>query len=161
MINISVNKLANFFDKQLVDVKKLLIVSDHGTYELFGRFRIKHNSSYFTIVDVKTKELLDFSNLKHAVSWCILEDSGLYSDARRLQSLDLKLCSLQTDIAVHRRMIKVSTDVDSRLLYTIKLQEDSYKRKSVVREIESFINKSKILQDKKFDSEKEHKFKYL
>lgn len=161
MINLSANKLAKFFDRQISDVKNILIVSTQGTYDLFGRFRIENKNLYFLVTDTKTKNTVDFSSLKNAVAWCVLEDEGRYRDSRRLQTLDLKLCSLQTDIEVHRRMIKVSSDSDSKLLYILKLQEDSYKRKIVIQEIETFINTSKTIQAKKFDSEKEHKFKCL
>jgi hypothetical protein len=161
MINLKISKLAKFFDQELEDAKKILIVSNNGVYELFGRFMIEPKKSYFLVTDFKTKEAVEFSSLKYAMAWCILLDSNKYVDSRRLHSLDLKLCSLYTDIAVHRKLLKAANDSDAKLLYKIKLQEDSFKRRTVIKEIDTYINNSKTLQGRKFNTKKEHKFKYL
>lgn len=161
MINLSVSKLARFFDQELEEAKKFLIVSNNGVYELFGRFKIEPKKTYFLVTDFKTKETVEFSSLKYAVAWCILLDGEKHVDSRRLHTLDLKLCSLYTDIAVHRKMLKSANDSDAKLLYKIKLQEDSFKKKTVIKEIDTYINNSKTLQGKKFTVKKERNFRYL
>lgn len=161
MISLSVSKLAKFFDKGIEETKKILIVSSNGTYELFGRFKIESNQMDFHVTDFETKETVNFSSLKYAVAWCVFLGENKYMYSKRLQLLDLKLSSLKTDIAVHRKMLKASIDEGSKLLYKIKLQQDSYKRKEVIAEIEFYINNSKKLQGTKFNTNKELNFKYL
>lgn len=161
MINLRVSKLAKFFDQELEQAKKILIVSNNGTYELFGRFKVDLVDSYFSVLDIKTRETVQFSSLKYAVAWCILADSGRHIDSRRLHMLDLKLCSLNIDAKVHKNMLKSATNEESKLLYKIKLQEDFYRRKAVMSEITAHINNSKTLQSSKFSSKKERNFRYL
>jgi hypothetical protein len=161
MSKLSAIKLAKFFEREINLSKSLLIVDISGTYELFGRYRIEPKENYFVIYDIKTRTQLDFSTLKYATAWCILTESNKLMESRRLQMLDLKLTSLYTDIQIHRKMLKTSSNSSVKLLHTIKLQEDSYKRKTVIKEIDMYINNSKTLQVKKFTSKKERNFKYL
>lgn len=161
MISLNVTKLAKFFDKEIKDSKNLLIVLNNGTYQLFGRYKIEPNSTYCEVYDTKTKQTVQFSTLKYATAWCILTDSNKFVESRRLQLLDLKLCSLDTDMQIHRKMLKSSCDLDAKLLYSIKLQEDSYNRRIVIKEIDTYINNSKTLQDRNFAGKKERNFKCL
>jgi len=146
MINFRASKLAKFFDKELRDAKKMLIVAGPTGYELFGR--------------IQYDEKVELSSLKHAVAWCILADCGKYHQSRRLHFLDLKLLSLATDTTIHRKKLKsASTDYD-RLLYKIKLQEDFHRRKTVISEIETYIKNSKNLHEVKMTPKKQRIFKY-
>lgn len=161
MNSLSVSKLAKFFDQEIAIAKKLLIVSNNGVYELFGRFRIEPIDSYFIVIDTSTKERVEFSTLKYAVVWCVLIEGRKFTESRRLEKLDLKLSSLHIDIQANRKILKTSTNAYTKIIHATKLQEDSYKRRNVIREIESFINSSKMLQDKKFSSGKEQKNRLL
>jgi hypothetical protein len=153
-----VSKLAKFFDREIKDAKKILIVSSNGAYELFGRFKIEPNSTHITVVDFNTRTTLDFSSLQYAAAYCVLLEGDNRVDARRVYLLDLKLSSLCLDISIHRKMLRVANDEDAKLLYKIKLQEDSYRRKTVIQEINSYINNSKILQGRTFTPTKRKKF---
>lgn len=62
-------------------------------------------------------------------------------------------------MAIHKKLVKLSTS-DNRLVYSIKLQEDSYRKKAVVSEIDQLINKSKTLQELRFQKPKPNKFSY-
>jgi hypothetical protein len=153
-----VSKLAKFFDREIKDAKKILIVSTNGAYELFGRFKIEPKNSHVAVVDFNTRTTLEFSSLQYAAAYCVLLEGESHVAARRVHLLDLKLSSLCLDMSVHRKMLKVSTSADSKLLYKIKLQEDSFRRKTVIQEINSYINNSKILQGKTFTTRKRKKF---
>lgn len=160
MINFRASKLAKFFDKELRDAKKMLIVAGPTGYELFGRFKIEPVGSYFLVSDINYNERVELSSLKHAVAWCILADCGKHHQSRRLHFLDLKLISLATDTTIHRKKLKsASTDYD-RLLYKIKLQEDFHRRKTVISEIELYIKNSKNLHEVKMTPKKQRIFKY-
>lgn len=160
MITFSASKLAKFFDKELKDIMKIVIVSSPTGYELFGRFKIESNNSYFYVFDIKYNEKVELSSLKNAVAWCILADCGKYHQSRRLYALDLKLSSINMDTTIHRKKLKsANTDYD-KLLYKIKLQEDFYKRKLVIDEIDTYVKKSKTLHNIKMNPKKQPIFKY-
>ena len=110
MTNVDVKKLAAFFEESLSNrITDLVVASGPNSYELFGRFRI-HAQDYQTYVayDNLTKECKEFSALRYAASWCTLLNSNKHSESRRLCSLDLKLCSIQVDLAIHRKKLKAA-----------------------------------------------------
>jgi hypothetical protein len=160
MISFSASKLARFFDKEIKDASKMMIVAGPTGYELFGRFKIEPKSSYFYVSDIRYTEKVELSSLKTAVAWCILSDSGKHHQSRRLQLLDLKLSSLDTDTKIHRKKLKSATTDYDKLLYKIKLQEDFFKRKMVINEIDSYIKNSKTLHQVKMNPKKPRIFKY-
>jgi hypothetical protein len=160
MISFSASKLAKFFDTELKGASKMLIVAGPTGYELFGRFKIEPKSSYFYVSDIRYSEKVELSSLKNAVAWCILSDSGKHHQSRRLQLLDLKLSSLDTDAKIHRKKLKSANTDYEKLLYKIKLQEDFFKRRLVIKEIDSYIKNSKILHQVKLNPNKQRIFKY-
>jgi len=163
MSNINVKKIAAFLEESLSHkIKDLIVASGPNSYDLFGRFRI-HSPDYQThiVYDNLTKETREFSALRYAASWCTLVNSNRYMESRRLCSLDLKLCSIQVDLAIHKKMLKTASTPEERILYSNKLQEDSYKRKVVLQEMQTFINSSKTLQAKKFTVRNARNFKAL
>jgi hypothetical protein len=155
----TVSKLANFFDKAIkVDARQALITGSNGEYTVYGRYYIKPVSNEFLVYDINTKENITLSSLKHAMTWCTLIDCKQHVQAKRLTVLDLKLISIKLDMAIHKKLVKSSSE--NRLLYTIKLQEDSYRKKTVLSEITNLINKSKILQEHRFQKPKRNKIRY-
>jgi hypothetical protein len=142
-------KLSRFFDKSLKDVGNILLVRSNNTYMLFNRFKITNNTMC-NVYDIKTKETIEFSSLKCSMSYCILVSNSKYTDSRRLYSLDLKLSSLYTDINIHKSMLRNADSIEKRMLYANKLQEDTYQKKLITKEINSYINSSSTLIYRKF-----------
>jgi hypothetical protein len=160
MITFRAAKLARFFNEEFKDTSKILIVAGQTGYELFGRFKIEFNNSYFCVSDINSNKKVELSSLKHAVTWCILTDSSKHDQSQRLHLLDLKLSSLSMDTMIHRNKLKSAITDSNRLLYKIKLREDSYKRKLVIQEIDTYIKNSKILYTMKTNPKKQPIFKY-
>lgn len=148
----AVTKLSKFFDDELQSsIKDVLITKDGmGRLTLFGEYFITPTDKY---VKVRGKRLsLEFSNVKNALAYVTLHHAGKYSEANRIQHLDLSLCSVNLDLAVHRNILKSKTDTSSKMIYLIKVQEDTIKRRRIVNEIKSHINSSVRLQGSKFNA---------
>lgn len=160
----NVSKLAKFFDGEInSEIKELVVTDDSkGTYTFYGKYLIKmFPGGQYKAVVLDTKEIAEFSVLKNAVSWCTLHNAKLYKEARRLAYLDLKLSSLRVDTAIHRQLLKNATNSDGKLLYAIKVQEDTHRHRQVVQEINTYINNSKSIQASKFAKTKQPNFRYL
>jgi hypothetical protein len=156
----SVAKLSKFFDKAMrADAKHLLITFADGEYNVFGRFSIKIKGTDYIVDDIVIKQTVVFSTLKNALSWCTLTDCKKYKHSDRLSTLELKLLSLELDIAVHKKKLKSASNND-RSVYLTKLQEDTYRKRLVLAEIEDLINQSKRLQEDRFHKAKQQKFNY-
>lgn len=143
-------KLASFFDQELKSgLKDLVITYANNRYELFGRYRIDAANGEVTVLDSRSKERLAFSSLKNAVVYCTLSAGGKYAESRRLQAIDLKLLSLQIDIQVHRNLVRSAESDEAKFIYVNKLREDSYKKRLLTEEINSYINSSKVILEAK------------
>lgn len=146
----SVSKLATFFDQEIKSgLKDLIITYSNNRYELFGRYRIDIVDGVFKVIDIKHRDKSEFASLKYAVMYCTLANAGKYKESRRLHMLDLKLSSLQVDMAVHKKMIKSASDSEQKCIYTTKLQEDAYQKKLLMVEVNTYINSSKRILESK------------
>jgi hypothetical protein len=99
-----------------------------------------------------TRNRVDFLSLKNATAWCVLRNSGDNQGASRIHNLDLKLSSIDIDIAVHKNKIKNAKSNFGTLISITKLQEDTYKRRWLVSELSHYINQSKRIQNNKFNA---------
>jgi hypothetical protein len=159
-----INKLEKFFNKELTsELKDVMIINDgDNNYELFGKYYISPMSSGYFKVTVKTSyDTHDFASVKNAVAWCTFDNAKKYSEANRIKDLDLRLCSMEVDLAIHKKMVKNTKDSNNKWIYIIKLQEDTLKKKMMLREINSYINTSKTIQAQKFSKTKQPGFNHM
>lgn len=156
-------KLENFLTQQLSgDLRTILITTDdNGNYQLFGKYVIIPTKGGYYKVVVNATEEYEFGTVKHAVAWCTFDQSKKYREAKRIKELDLKLCSMEVDIAIHKKMAKNAKDDSLKCIYITKLQEDGIKKKIMLREINSYINTSKMIQAQRFEQKKQPNFSHL
>lgn len=157
-------KLDQFFSREInANLKDVLISCDRlGKYSLFGKYTIvPTNEEYYRITVSGSNTSYEFASMKNALTWCVFSNSEKKREARKIQLLDMKLCSVDVDLAVHRRKLKTASDAFTKDIYIIKVQEDTIKRKQIVAEINSYINNSRQIQDRKFIGKNKMNFKYL
>jgi hypothetical protein len=162
MLNEPRKKLDKFLEKNVTSAVKDLLVwkNNDGTYNIFGNYKITllENGLYkIDILDNPDKPELIVSSLKTAVTWCIFEKNKKYKETRRIIEIDSLLGSLDVGIAIHRRMMQKSSDIEDKLLYSIKLNEEKLKKKRFLEEIKEYVNLSKYWQNAKF-KENRNKF---
>lgn len=155
------SKLASFVENELSsELKEVILTKDTtGKYYLFSKYIIVHNKNTFKVYCLTNEQTFEFASLKNATAWCILDNAGKYMDARRIESLDLKLSSVDVDIAMHKNKIKNSTNNFNMFISVAKLQHDTEKRRMIVSELTGYINISKRIQDKNFRT-KDSKIKH-
>lgn len=155
-------KLASFVDNELSsELQEVIFAKDtSGKYYLLGKYVIVNNKNICKVYCLKNGLTHDFTSLKNATAWCILDNAGKYSDSRRVECLDLRLSSIDVDIAVHKNKIKNSSNNFSMLVSVTKLQQDTYKRRMIVAELAEYINHSKRIQESNFRI-KDSKIKHL
>lgn len=150
----SIKALSNFIDGELdTDLQEVLFTKDNqGKYYLFGKYVIMRLNNLYKVYCLNTRTKLDFLSLKNATAWCVLRNSGDNHGASRIHNLDLKLSSIDIDIAVHKNKIKNAKSNFGTLISITKLQEDTYKRRWLVSELSHYINQSKRIQNNKFNA---------
>lgn len=139
----TVSNLHKFFDDELKsELKGIMITRDHnGVLTVFGEYSIAPMKGGY--VKVLGKNLsLEFTFIKNALAYVTLLHAGKVREAERVYQLDLKLCSINVDLEVHRNILRKRSNPNDKLLYIIKVQEDSAKKRKIVEEIKSYINSS-------------------
>jgi len=144
LLNTSVNKhdLRN-------KIKDLFIVrEDDGSYNLFGRYLIENKDGEYLLQEKGEDTLHVFYFLKHAVTWCVLNNNKKYKDVRRILELDSELVSLDAAIENHTRLARKKCE--NAQIYNAKLQEEKLKKRKVLEEINGYTALSKHIQSKKY-----------
>jgi hypothetical protein len=146
--------LSKFVTNELsTEIQEVVFSRDtQGKYYLFGKYVIVQTPNLYKVYCLVKRTKLDFSSLKNATTWCVLSNSGNRTGATRVYNLDLKLSSIDVDIAVHKNKIKKAKTNFAGLISATKLQEDIYKRRTVVSELSYYIEQSKKIQNSKFNS---------
>lgn len=158
----NITKIAQFVNNELSsELQEIIFTKDAaGKYYLFNKYIILKIKTNYRVFRLHSTYRLEFTSLKNAAAWCILDNAGKFRDARRIESLDLKLSSIDVDIAVHKNKIKRSTSNLGTLISITKLQQDTYKRRQIISELATYISTSKTIQDKNFRT-KDSKIKHL
>ena len=157
----TVAKLNEFFDEELSSgIRDVLITCDrYGRYTLFGEYSITPTKDgYYSVRGRNIK--IEFTTIKNAMAYITLIHAGKRRDAARVERLDLNLCSINVDLAVHRNILRNKVNPEDRLIYIIKIQENSIKRRRIVEEIKSYINSSIQIQEHKFNTARNPIFKH-
>lgn len=147
-------KFSKIFPKDLTSKLKELVISrsKDGSYNLFNKYDITISSDGLYHVTVLDSEIPTpaFSVLKHAVTWCTLEQRKKYKETKRIQELDIQLASEDVEIALLKKRILASTDPNVKSIFYAKYYEHKIKKRNMLKEIEEYVAESKYWQSKKF-----------
>lgn len=132
-------------------IQDLLIVrEDDGSYNLFGKFTIARNELGYYVIQTSVEETLDFSSLKHAVTWCVFNKNKKFKEIKRIHELDTLMGSLDVAIAQHKKLAEKASDRESKEIYLAKLIEEKRKKRLLNEEIDEYVQISKYMQNKQF-----------
>lgn len=140
--------LAKEFQYRVGDIS--IFVNDDGTYEFFNKYYIKENPNGYEVTCKYNSDVRLFSVLKNAVAWCIFDQRNKYAKAARIEYIDKMIGSTELSILLHRKLIQKSKDIENKLIYSAKLNEDQLKRKTYIIEMAGYINESRQWQTQKF-----------
>ena len=131
-------------EKNIDFIKDILIVQlSDNTYSLYGKYIIKRIEKDSFNIETNDEIIANFCNIKNAVAWCMFDKTNRLHQAKRVQSLDKSLISINVDMTIHEKMYKKAKDSETKLMYLAKLTEDKYKQKTVINELSSYINQTK------------------
>lgn len=134
----------------LQDLEKYLIINIDGGYELYGQYFIKPENNRFIVSKLGTGSSETFNTLKHAVTWASLDKRGTYGDANRVLLLDKLLEGAVVDLSIHQNMYNKASDMEKKLIYSAKIQEDKLKKSRVTTELNRYITNAKNWQYSQF-----------
>jgi hypothetical protein len=138
------------------EMKKLselaIIQGPDGSYYLFSKYSIRKNNGYYIVELDKIAGTKSFNVLKNAVSWCTFDKRNNIYESNRILELDNKLASVDAAILVHQRLAKKAKKLEEKLIYLAKLGEEKMEKKQILDELDSYVETSRIWQNKRFNS---------
>lgn len=137
-------------DKQLENLEQYLVFDINGGYELYGEYFIETSDNRYTISKRGTSTTKTFNVMRHAVTWASLDKRGSYTDANRIVLLDQLLEGASVDLQIHQNMYRKAVDVEKKLIYSAKIQEDKLKKSQVTAELNTYITNAKNWQYRQF-----------
>lgn len=146
-------KVEQFAERELrKNIKTLIIGDDEGGLIVFGRYHLtakKHTVQVLTLDD----KVMEFSNKRTAMSWCVADSKNNINLANVIRNLDTKKQILEADIRCRAQVAEHSRHQDFYDLVTHKIQPKIDQLNSVSRELEKCLNSAKYLQLKGFNDE--------
>jgi hypothetical protein len=145
--------LKRILDKDNIDeVKKYIIYPGENGYIMYDEYLIKTpKSGDFVIEKFNTYTVKKFNSLRNAVMWATLDKSNKIMYAKKVEELDILLASTESHIQIQQRLVKSTKTTDSLSLAYTKLNEESIKKNSIVRELEHFVGVARVLQEQQFN----------
>ena len=127
---------------------------DNGVYHLFEKYQIKNIKGLYVIDCLTHADELYFYALKNAVAWCIFDKQVNVSTAKRILDLDKGLVGADSNIQLHRTLVRKTKKTEDKLVYLAKMGEEKLKREHMATELAGYLEESKRWQMKKFGTKK-------
>lgn len=146
-------KLEQFAERELRrNLSSLIINDEEGGYIIFGKYRLSGNK---TGVSIQTLDetVMNFSNKRTALSWCVADKLNHINLANVIRSLDAKKQILEADIRCRTGVAERCKHQDFYETVNTKIQPKVDMYNSVNRELEKCLNSAKYLQLKGFNNE--------
>jgi hypothetical protein len=150
-------KVERFIKNQLTNTKTmnlLLLEIDTDSYALFGKYIINKENGFYVIYTESDDKKRIFNTLKTAVTWCVFKERNKTLECKQIEQIDFKLSSLEIDILQTTKILTNLKDENCRFIFITKIEEDSIKKRLLLKQLNRFINTSKDWQTKRFSEAK-------
>jgi hypothetical protein len=141
------------FRHELRDIMpNVIIPTDTGTYEVFGKYQIVPQRPGYRVMCHAT-EVGFFNTTRTALSWCIADKYRDYNLSRNILNLDNKLAFLINDIETRARLADNSQRPEFRESVGTKLETKIIQKKITENQLANCVNLAKYLQQRGFTNE--------
>jgi hypothetical protein len=128
-----------------------IIKLSENIYGLFNVYIIEKTADKLYNVSIYGKHTEhNFYNIRNAFAWCVFDKRNKIVESQRILSLDKKLQGLESNMELHRHLIKTSKNEEQRFIYFSKLTDEKVKRSEIAHELNGYINESKTYQERRF-----------
>jgi hypothetical protein len=144
------NKILNK-EKMSILERKMIFQDDDGSYNLFGTYIIRKTDLGFLVEKKHTHTIHSFMDLRNAVTWSTLDKCQNFNDSSRVLYLDQLLSGTMQNMITHEHLCKRTQDLEKRILYLNKINEDKIKKRSISIELNNYTEKCKMWQYRQFE----------
>lgn len=125
-------------------------LQSHGEYQVFNKYLITRKEDCVDVKNLYSELIHSFSSMKIALCWCVFDKKGKYADANRIIDLDNRLVGYKINFQIHRKLFRKTKDVDSKLIYLAKFNEDKMQKKKIQQELDRLITQSYLWQQQQY-----------
>ena len=133
-------------------IKTVIIEPNDGEYLLYGLYTIRKSDDLYE-VSIGSEIKNSFSNLKTAVTWATLDSKNNIMLSQQVNTLDKAISSTEFSIELYKRLHRRTKDIDMKVVYLNKLQDETLKRKKLTRELDLHISKTQAWQLRQFKNQ--------
>jgi len=131
--------------------KKMIFQDEDGSYNLFGTYIIKKTDMGFLVEKKHTHTTHLFMDLRNAVTWSTLDKCNNFNDSARIIYLDKLLSGTIQNMIIHENLCKKTKDLEKRILYLNKINEDKIKKRSISSEMNIYTERCRAWQYRQFE----------
>ena len=146
-------EIEKYIKHELKDIMpNVIIKTDNGTYELFGRYLIVAQKPVYRVF-CNDDEMGVFNSSKTAVSWCVADKYQRFNLARDILNTDTILGNLTNDIFVRTGIASKSKHAQFAEDIETKLETKIIRKKYLENQLADYVKKAKYLQQRGFNNE--------
>lgn len=134
------------------ELSNYLIYGDGSEYVLYDQYSIIENSGCYTVKRISDGRIHQFSRLKTAASWAILDKYNKIIEAKRILELDNLISAIDAELLVNKKLQKRGP-LESREISRDKYLVNIDKQKRFKWELDKYIMVAKKCQDKGYQNE--------
>lgn len=131
----------------------MIIDDGHGGFMAFNKYYLRPQTNQVQVTVNNQDTVMQFSNKRTAISWCVADNYQHHKLAQIIQTLDDKKQVLLSDIRTGQQTVDRSGNAVFRELVTTKLERKSGLYDMVLSELEKCLNLAKYIQLKGFQNE--------
>jgi hypothetical protein len=139
--------LKQLFSKdELAGTSGVVVIQDGDGYVLFNEYHLIQEGNQYKLTKFNTHLDNKFYSLRNAVIWATLDKRQRVTDSLQVLNLDRILEGTTANFALHKHLLDTTKNVENKGLYFTKLQEDKIKKKSILKQLNSYAQEVKKWQ---------------
>lgn len=131
---------------------KIIVPDGDGNYVVFGKYFL-HATQGLCVVKSTTREPIEFSSRRIALSWCLADRAQRYDLAMQILQLDTKKRNLSRDLECRKTLAERSSNTVFRQTVMDKIQTKVQSLHNIKSQLEKCVNSTKYWQPKGFTYE--------
>jgi hypothetical protein len=123
-----------------------------GCYVLFEKYFITKKEDYYVAYRHRDDKIYEFSSLRNAATWSILDSNNKIFESSRVLMLDASITSVKVAKQIHTKL-QFKGDKSQREISFNKLQQDLADHRRFQYELDKYIILAKQCQQRGFENE--------
>jgi hypothetical protein len=145
--------LDNILDYEIELSPDILVMKDFDGYMLYNKYRIKNVNNIYKVTTLHTFTEVNFNRISSAMAWCIYDYRNRVNECRNILNLDSRLGGEIFNIALMKKLINSTKDIELLSLYENKMNESMLLQNYIFKSLKEYVDTAYRWQKNKFESQ--------